>query len=291
MKKPSNILFIINPISGIGRQKTIEKNVEKYLDKSIFSPSFAYTQHPKHGTEIAFNAVKQNYEFIVAVGGDGSVNEIGKSLINTNSTLGIIPTGSGNGLARCLNIPTKVKDAIVLLNSLSIKTIDTAKLNNDLFLGTAGIGFDAFISHEFSNYGKRGFSSYIKLVLKKFKSYQPNTYTIHLDNKTITPTALLITIANSNQYGNNAYIAPDSTLFDGFLRVVIIEKPPAYGISKLLYLLFNKKIHTSKYVSTYKTKSVTIEAQKNIIHIDGEPIKNKEQIRIEIIPQSLKIIA
>lgn len=152
------ILFIVNPISGVGKQKKIENAVEKYLDKEKFDYKIAYTFYPHHATAIAIASVIKNYDIIVAVGGDGSINDCVKGLFSTGATLGIIPTGSGNGLARCLNIPLSIKEAMQTINNKKIIDIDTISLNNTIYASIAGIGFDALIAKEFSKVAHADFS-------------------------------------------------------------------------------------------------------------------------------------
>lgn len=179
------ILFIVNPISGVGKQKKIENAVEKYLDKEKFDYKIAYTSYPHHATAIAIASVIKNYDIIVAVGGDGSINDCVKGLFSTGATLGIIPTGSGNGLARCLNIPLSIKEAMQIINNKKIIDIDTISLNNTIYASIAGIGFDALIAKEFSKVRSRGFQPYLKLVLQHYPTYLPKNYKLEIDGRII----------------------------------------------------------------------------------------------------------
>src|SRR5262249_1311819 len=155
-----------------------------------------YTQYPQHATELALKAVRDSADIIAAVGGDGTVNEIGKALINTKAVLAIIPAGSGNGLARHLGIPVGLTRAIKALNHAHPMAIDTAKINEEIFLGTAGIGFDAHIAHAFAQFGKRGFLSYCQVALKEFSQYEPQSYHMTIDGKQLIRKALILTFAN-----------------------------------------------------------------------------------------------
>jgi len=160
------IQFIINPISGVGRHNLIEKYIDKRIDKAVFDYDISYTKHQLHGTQIAGEAIKINYEIIVAAGGDGSINEIAQKLIGSNTILGIIPTGSGNGLAHHLNIPVNILQAIDVINKLKTIKIDTATINNNIFVSIAGVGFDAHVAKKFAKAKKRGFLTYFKIVLR-----------------------------------------------------------------------------------------------------------------------------
>src|ERR1051325_8729292 len=217
MKK--SILFIVNPISGVGRQKVIEKLIDRYLDKKKYEPSIAYTRARAHAIALASEAAQNDFDVVVAVGGDGSVNETGKGLVGTNTGMAILPTGSGNGLARHLGIPMKLEKAMQVINEGRIMSIDTVKMNNERFFGMAGIGFDAHIGWEFARFGKRGFSSYVKFFLREFPGYRAQKYELTLDGKKIEREALLISFANGSQYGNNAAIAPNADIGDGLMDV------------------------------------------------------------------------
>lgn len=293
MSQKKKILFIVNPISGTGKQKDIEQLLNLHLDKTKFDPTIRFTEYAGHAKEIVKNE-HSKFDIITAVGGDGSVHEIGTSLINTNSTLAIIPTGSGNGLARHLKIPIHLKKAILFINTYNdskIKRIDTVKINDGYFLGTAGVGFDAHIGWKFATAPKRGFWSYIKITFKEFFSYKEQTYQLELDNEAHELNALLITIANSNQYGNNAFISPNSVIDDGYLRVIALKRFSLIHAPLLTYQLFSKKIINSKFVKELKGKQLNISSPFPEMHIDGEPILVNEKIKIEILPQSLNVIS
>ncbi len=286
MKK---VLYIINPISGVGRQKIIEKMLVKYSAKNI-NYTIKYTEYAKHAIELT-KQYSANFDAIVVVGGDGSVNEVGQALINSNTAFGIIPTGSGNGLARHLQIPLKIKDAILNINNFNVLTIDTASINNTFFINVAGIGFDALIAHKFAKYGKRGFSSYIKITSKEFKKYKSQKINLTIDENKINDEVFLLSIANGSQFGNNAYIAPTASMNDGKLNITTLKKFPLISAPKLAYKLFTKKIDKLKIAKSYKAKSIIIEQNGKILaHIDGEPVVFSDKIEINIIPHSLKII-
>lgn len=283
------VLYIINPISGVGKQKIMEKLLKKYSAKNI-EYTIKYTERAKHATEIATQN-KNNFDAIIVVGGDGSVNEVGQALINTNTAFGIIPTGSGNGLARHLKIPLKIKDAINKINNYETIYIDTVSINNAFYINVAGIGFDALIAHKFAQYGKRGFSSYIKITASEFRHYKAQKIKLTVDNKTSNEDVFLLSVANGSQFGNNAYIAPSASINDGLLDITILNKFPLISAPKLAYRLFTRKIHRLKIAKTIKAKDIVIEQEGEIlVHIDGEPIVLNNRVEINIIPNSLKII-
>jgi diacylglycerol kinase family enzyme len=207
------IVFIVNPASGVGRQKGIEFLIDRYLDTSKFSFSVWYTEKAGHATELSREAVSQGLDAVIAVGGDGTINEIAQGLVGTDVALGIVPAGSGNGLSRHLMIPMNPGKALRVLNSYKTARIDTATLNGGLFVSVAGVGFDASVAKKFSRAGKRGFRTYFTIVALSYPMYRPKKYKMVIDGKEITRRALLVSFANSSQFGNNASIDVHSTSF------------------------------------------------------------------------------
>ena len=201
MTKQQKILFIINPISGVGRQKVVESAIEKYLDKDKFSFEIAYTEYVNHAFEIANEKKADAIDIITVVGGDGSVNEVAKALKNSSVCLAVIPTGSGNGLALHLGIPTNVEKAVQSLNTFSPQKIDTCFLGEYFFVGTAGIGFDGLISHKFAQSKKRGFWTYVKTTIREYFKFKPFKINLTINNKTISKQVMFVTFANSRQFG------------------------------------------------------------------------------------------
>lgn len=290
MKKTA--LFIINPKSGVGRHRTVENDIEDYLDKEFFDYKIVYTQHQGHATEISKQAVVDKIDLVVISGGDGSINEVSQGLIDSDTVMGIIPTGSGNGLARFLEIPLRSRKAIKLLNDFSIKKIDTASVNNELFVSIAGVGFDALIAKKFTKVNIRGFLSYFRLVALTYTHYKPKKYTLIIDGKKIVRRALFISFANSNQFGYNTSIAPNAIIDDGLLEISIVQKPPLIAAPIFGHLLFFKKINHSQYVETLKGKNIIVKRKKKkVVNIDGEAIKfDKKTLHIKVKNRSLKII-
>ena len=288
MNKRLNFHFIINPISGISKKMGIVETLKSSLDQNIKYKT-TFTERPDHATEIALEAVKNKADAVIAVGGDGSVNEVGKALINTNVALGIIPCGSGNGFARHLKIPLQAKKAIQTLNNYNIRIIDTGIVNDKPFLATAGLGFDAHIGHKFADFGKRGFLSYLQVTANEFRNFKPKEYHLEIDGKELITEAFLINFANAGQYGNNAWIAPTASISDGKLEVCILEKFPTQNIPEIIFQLFSKKILNSNYYRVIQADQIKV---KNVssFHIDGEPINESGDLLIKIVPQSLRVI-
>lgn len=284
------ILFIINPISGIGKQKVIEKLIDTEFDRSLFDIIINYTERSKHAIEISKNNAK-NYDIIVAVGGDGSVNEIARGLLNSNTLLAIVPAGSGNGLARHLKIPLNLTKALKLIINGRKKKIDAIKVNDEYSFCTTGVGFDAFVSWKFSESKKRGFWTYTKISLKSLLNYQPAEYKVIADGKEeVFSDTIIATFANANQYGNNFIISPNSKINDGYIRLIVIKKFPFIYYPVFAYYLLTKKLNNFSYCTEIKAKEFTIFNLSNKIHIDGEPIEMNHKISLTVLPKSLNVI-
>lgn len=286
-----SILFIINPISGTGKKKIVEQLIKEELTHNKFEVSIRYTEAVGHATVIAKEGVEACVDVVVAVGGDGSVNEVAKGLIGTNVKMGIIPAGSGNGFARHLNIPMDKRKAVILLNKLHSKSVDTASVNDQLFVGTAGVGFDAHIGLKFDEASTRGFWTYLKLTFKEYFNYKEQSYQISIDQKkTINEKAFFMSFCNINQWGNNVFISPNSKIEDGLIRVVLIRKMNLLSVPFFAFRLFSKSVDKSKYYKEFSGKKVEVNQAINLIHIDGEPIRLGQKLFVEIKPSSLEVI-
>ncbi len=286
-----SIIFIVNPISGISGPKRKENAINNWVDKSKFDYRIEYTQYAGHATEISANEVRKGTDIIVAVGGDGSVNEISKELINSNSVLGIVPAGSGNGLAHHLRIPINLRRAIEVINKGNTLKMDTGKVNDKVFVSLAGIGFDGLVAAKYANSKIRGFLSYLKIATEEYTKYSPKKYIIEINGRTIKQRALFIIFANSNQFGYNAPIAPEARVDDGLLDVVISQKPLIVEMPFLAGLMYWRKIDKSKYVEIIRTSEVTVKSiKKRWVNIDGEAIKMSKELEIKVVPHSLNII-
>ncbi len=284
------VLILINPVSGVGKQKTIEKLISAKIDSTLLSVDIQYTQYHAHAHELAKGAVGK-YDVIVAVGGDGTVNEIGTALISTDTAMAIVPTGSGNGLARHLKIPLNLGKAVALLNNFQTKCIDTIKINDLYSLNVAGIGFDAHISHLFAKREHRGVTAYMKLVASEFTTYKAGEYHLTIDNKELNTKAYLISFANSSQYGNNIYIAPDAEIDDGFIDVCIVNGFPKIIAPAMLISMLGKDNIRGYLDKIVKAKKIVIEHPDKLTgHVDGEPVFLGKKVTIEINPLSLKVI-
>lgn len=290
--KKQKILFIINPISGGKKKNNFPKLIEQFLDKSQFEADSIFTQHVGHAIDLTQEAIQNDYDIIVAVGGDGTINEVAGQMIASDKILGIVPFGSGNGLARFLKIPLKPEKAIQLINTQQVKTIDTAELNGHRFVNMAGVGFDAHLSAVFAGNKGRGFSGYLKSGVKEIVTYKAKPYSIKIDGVEYQNDAFTVSIANSSQYGNNVYISPKSSLIDGLLDVCIIHPISFPKLLVLSYQMLTAKTHQSKLVTIIRGKHIEITRKEPAaIHLDGEPLQEGTKLNIQIVPLSLKVIS
>lgn len=287
------VLIIINPISGTGRQRTALKAIKNGIDRINFDFEVKETKYACHATEIARQAAADKYDIVVAVGGDGTVNEVASGLVGTETKMGIIPCGSGNGLARSLKIPLTPAKAVATLNENRMKRIDTMLVNENFCVSIAGIGFDALIAKEFQEKPKntRGFHSYLQLIATKYPTYKPNEYKIEIDGKSSLEKAMFICLANANQFGYNAIVAPDSRIDDGLIDVCIVKNIPLISATSTALLLMTKSLDLSPRVKIIKGKSVRIYNNSNeYANIDGEAKKIGKTIDISIKHKSLMVI-
>lgn len=286
------IVFVVNPISGTQEKKSILKWIDERIDRSLYDYDIVKTEYAGHATEIAAQAVKDQVYMVVAIGGDGTVNEIARSLVHTETTLGIIPCGSGNGLARHLRMPMDPKSAIDILNEGYRICMDYGKINNQPFFCTCGVGFDAFVSLKFADSGKRGLLTYLENTLHESLTYQPETYVIENEEGTVKYNAFLIACGNASQYGNNAYITPQASLKDGLMDVTILEPFTVLDVPSLSFQLFNKTIDQNSRIKTMRTKKIKIHRSKpGVYHFDGDPIMGSQDLEVEIVPKALYVIS
>lgn len=281
--------FVVNPTSGVKQKNKIIKQIESKLSAD-FDIDIQHTESAGHATVLAKKAKNNNAAAVVAIGGDGTVNEVGQALIHSDTPMGIIPSGSGNGFALHLGIPTQASAAVERIRTWNVRTIDTATINEMPFLATAGLGFDAKVGWEFDSFEKRGFLAYLQLTAREFFKYQPQEYELLIDGKEITTSAFLINFANAGQYGNNAWIAPSASLSDGKLNVGILKPFPPKHAPGIIFQLFSKQIEQSKYYDLYRAKEIRIKNPRRF-HMDGEARESKKDILIKVVPQSLKVIA
>ena len=289
MKKKA--VFVINLISGTSDKAAIPGLIDQYLDKTKFEYEIAITQYAGHASEIASKAKDDCVDVVVAVGGDGTVNEVARAIVHSNTALGIIPCGSGNGLARHLLLPLNVRKAIDVINRSEVRQLDYGIINGYHFFCTCGMGFDAFVSMKFAEAGKRGPITYVENVLREGLKYKPETYTIEDENSTLQYKAFLISCANASQYGNNAYIAPQASMSDGLMDVIIMEPFDVFEAPQISIEMFSKTLDKNSKIKTFRCKKLHIHRSKpGVIHYDGDPVMTGEDIDVELQEKGIKIV-
>ncbi|MCD7937943.1 MAG: diacylglycerol kinase family lipid kinase [Tannerellaceae bacterium] len=281
---------IINPVSGVGSKRKIPNLLEEMCSKAGVPLHVRFTQYAGHASELTRQALEEGATCIVAVGGDGTVNEVARAMLYSDAVLGILPKGSGNGLARELHIPMDVKKAMELFMKGHITTIDACKANDRIFFCTCGVGFDAAVSKKFAQEKHRGSLTYLKNTIEEYLSYKPQPYELIIDGKQIHEKAFLVACGNASQYGNNAYIAPHANIQDGEMDVTILAPFTPLDIAPLAIQLFTRQIDKNSKIRTMKAQKMTIIRQESgVMHLDGEPVMADGRIDIEVIPGALKV--
>jgi len=285
------IAFIINPFSGTNDKNALPDLIQKELNPALFEPEIVFTQHKGHGLELSKAFVAAGYEKVVAVGGDGTVNEIARGLIDTNAALGIIPAGSGNGLARHLSIPVNPKQAIQLLNHSEPIKMDYGVVNGQPFFCTCGTGFDAYVSTEFAKSQNRGVMTYIEKMITGYFNYKSQNYHLQGEGIDLHDKAFVITFANASQWGNNAYIAPQASVQDGMMDISIMSNFPIIAIPSIALQLFAKTIDKDLFMTTLRTNEITLYRDEHgPLHYDGKPYEEGLEVKIKMVPDGLNVL-
>ena len=284
--------FIFNPRSGHNaRNPWLLERTREFIREHRLNATVVPTERPLHATELACRALDEGCDTVVAIGGDGTMNEVAAALVGTRASLGLIPCGSGNGLGRHLGIPGPGKGAFRALLSGNLRVIDTGVADGHPFFNAMGLGFDAEISHRFNTLTKRGLPAYVRTTLGALSEYQPLEYTIHAGAHQLRTPAFLLTVANSDQYGNDCYIAPGARVDDGQLDLTVIRRLTAFNALPLAVRLFTKKISGSGDVVRLRAPQFVIERPgPGLLHTDGEVRHAGARIEIAVRPASLRIL-
>lgn len=288
-----NIAFIINPISGTKKgKKSMPKIIEKILDHSRWLASYSFTEYPGHGEELARQFARMGFDAVVAVGGDGTLNEVGRGLAGTNTALGVLPMGSGNGFARHIGVPVGLEKAVELLNHCEAIHCDYGLANGRFFLSTCGTGFDATVAEHFQTSGKRGLITYIQKVLEDAFTYTSEHVVLRLDNGTeVEQKAFLVNFANASQWGYDAAIAPKASIQDGLLEVSLMSRHAVLAAPDLVLRMFTKSLDQSLFMDTFKAKSVTLVRDEKLpFHIDGDPVDMEKDVEVKIVEDGLRVL-
>ncbi len=291
MNNERRFYFIINPISGGRSKASAVEHISEVMNEHQIQYEFGWWEKEVRVKDLVEDAITKGYDTLVAVGGDGTINQVASEIVNTDLVLGVIPFGSGNGFARHLGIKGTVQEQTLLLLNSHIQNIDTGTCNGNFFINISGVGFDAHVSHRFSKTEGRGMANYAKVSLIEARTYPEEVFELCLDGETMTETAFLISIANGSQWGNEFKIAPDAKLNDGLLQCCLLKKPPLLAIPGLIRRFLTGDIAESKFYKDIPFKQLTIKRKhEGAVHLDGEPIWLKEELEFKINPLSLRVI-
>ena len=286
------VLVIINPIAGVRPKDEIPALVRQILkSEDGFDVDIRFTEYAGHASELAKEAVERGIDTVIAIGGDGTINETGRSLVGSPVKFGIVPMGSGNGLARHLQLPLDITKSLECIrDGYSIK-VDYGSVNGNIFFCTAGVGFDAQVSAKFAEAGTRGPLTYLRCFSELVADYEPATYVIYTDDGRVKEKAFLIAIGNASQWGNNAYITPHASMSDGLFDVTLVRRAPLMDIPKMAVQLFTRELDQNANVMSFRSSHLRIiMPHANAVHVDGEPMQMDGVLDIEMHPGQLNII-
>ncbi len=290
MKK--RIRFIVNPFSGTSGKKTTPDLIKNLLDHSKFEYEVVFTQHAGHAIELAKEGVDLNFDYVAAVGGDGSVNEVAQSLLHSNTALIVLPGGSGNGFAMHLGLGRNIQKAIQIINTGKTIEVDTCSVNNRFFINVSGLGFDARIAYKTKENSKRGFIPYLLTSIREALKFKPQKLDIIIDGKKVSGEYAAAVIANASMYGYHFTIAPTASMQDGIMDIMLIKKAPLYRYFLMVFRFLNRSLHKSGITETFQGKSIAVTMQEeSYLHVDGEGYKTEKELAYKISPKSLKVLA
>lgn len=283
-------LFVVNPNAGKKASRQLMQLVTEKLPRTLSHEIIIWED--KNNFESITNYIRNgDHSHIIAVGGDGTVNSVAASLVNTTKILGIIPSGSGNGLARSMGMSMDSAKAIEEITIGKTVKIDCGNVNGQYFFCTSGVGFDALIGNRFANSRRRGLWSYVKITTSELFKYRAQEYEIAIDNQHIKRKAFLVTVANAGQYGNDFYIAPLAKLSDGYLNVAILKPFTIFSVGGILFKILKRQAHMSSKIESYRAKTITIKrAQPDNIHFDGEPKFETPELDYSVHASALTVI-
>lgn len=288
--RKKKISVIINPVSGTKSKRGLPEKFTVF-DARKYDVRIIMTGHEGHATDIATEAVREKADYVIVVGGDGTINEVAKVLVNTDLVLGIIPSGSGNGLARDLHIPMNYDKALEIIQENNVTKIDYGVANDNIFFCTCGVGFDALVSEKVLNQPSRGKLMYAKSMLEVFFTFKPQSYKVISPDGIFEDKAFLITCANASQYGNNGFIAPHANIQDGKMNIAILKPFPTIDAAKTAIQLVSKNIsNNSKLVEILTSEAIIKRKEAGVMHLDGNAMHTDKDINVRIIHKGLNVL-
>lgn len=285
------IRFIINPISGKKHKDHLPQQIEEHLDHSGFDYEIFISNYAGHASILAQDAINQHVDILAVAGGDGSINEVGTTLIGTDMALAVIPCGSGNGLSRCMNLPLDPIKALQVINKNYRRKIDTVTVNDKSFISISGTGYDAKVAEDYSKDIRRGFETYFRYIIRNYITMEEQPYTIVMPNETLDVKAFFISFANSNQMGYDFPISPHASLWDGKVDLCIVQKPNPFELPIMGGYMLDGMMDKAPKVKIIQTSEATIIRPKaDVINLDGESVMMEKDLHLKVNPLSLNII-
>ena len=285
------VCFILNPTSGTNRSQDVPAQLARYAAEAGAEFVVWPTQRAGHAEELARQAAVEGFRVVVAVGGDGTVNEVGRGLLGTTAALGIVPRGSGNGLARHLRLPLNLPGAVRRVCRPTFQRIDAGRINGRPFFCTAGLGFDAHVSKLFAQAGTRGLGTYVKVALREYRRFRPTPVSISLNGQPVVDThCYVLAFANAAQYGNNAYIAPRADIQDGLLDVCLIDQLPLLRAVRVGVGLALGTLATSGGAVYHTSRHILVHTQQPLgFHVDGDYVADATEFEVELEHLALEV--
>ena len=285
------IRFIINPISGKKHKDHLPQQIEEHLDHSRFDYEIFISNYAGHASILAQDAINQHVDILAVAGGDGSINEVGTTLISSDMALAVIPCGSGNGLSRCMNLPLDPIKALQVINKNYRRKIDTVTVNDKSFISISGTGYDAKVAEDYSKDIRRGFETYFRYIIRNYITMEEQPYTIVMPDETLDVKAFFISFANSNQMGYDFPISPHASLWDGKVDLCIVQKPNPFELPIMGGYMLDGMMDKAPKVKIIQTSEATIIRPKaDVINLDGESVMMEKDLHLKVNPLSLNII-
>lgn len=285
------LLFIVNPISGLGLGKELPEKIKKMPEYDNVDYDIVFTEYAGHARELVAEArAAAKYSHIVAVGGDGTVNEVGGALCGSDIAFAVVSLGSGNGFARHLGYSIFMAKALKQVLTEQYAQIDVLQINDKHSLNVSGVGFDAEVAHEFNHLKLRGVLSYIYAAIKLWFRYPEKKYKITSQGKVMKVSCFILSFANSSQYGNNAFIAPHASVRDGLMDLCILKRPAFWEIIWFLLFFISSKVYKLSYYKEIQCEEAIVEGDIHRVHVDGDAYIMDSPIRLKILPGVLKVV-
>lgn len=282
--------LILNPRSGKRKAMTVQDIALVMAREHGVAVTLRVIERPGHGTELAKEAVESGADRVISVGGDGTLNAVAAGLVGTGVPLGIVAMGSGNGYARSLHLPLKPEQALRVALTGAAKPMDVCYLNDQLFLGTAGIGFDARVAWEFDRSDSRGMWNYMRIILKDILRAKPMRVVVKANNETREEQVLMMVFANTREFGNGAVISPGSAPDDGLAELQLVSKPSFFPLMKAFYDVYTSRADRSKYIKTIVSREALVHQAGSLAHLDGEPVVIGNEVRFRLEPKRLLVV-